>query len=156
MRLEVWHVGKTKESWADKGITAYTRKISRYAAISEIIIKEERSKTPSVVRQKESERILTKLQQSQGMHTILLDERGKLMNSIEFSGMLEHCFMHRGPSVRFISGGPFGVTEEVRKEADALLALSPMVFPHDLVRLILLEQLYRAFTILRGESYHHI
>ena len=156
MRLEIWHVGKTKNNWILEGETQYLKKCRRFSAIEESVIPGTKSKSAAIAKKEESERILARLQRAPKIYTILLDERGKMRSSVEFAKHLENTFMHRGASLRFITGGPFGVSEKVRQACDEIISLSPMVFTHEMVRLILLEQIYRAFTILRGESYHHI
>ncbi|MEK7105164.1 MAG: 23S rRNA (pseudouridine(1915)-N(3))-methyltransferase RlmH, partial [Patescibacteria group bacterium] len=86
--------------------------------------------------------------------TILLDERGKEMTSIEFAKWIG-TFEDHGEPICFVIGGPFGPSAEIKKEARHTIALSKMTLPHDMAKVILLEQLFRAFTILRGKSYHY-
>ncbi len=156
MRLEIWHVGKTKNNWIHEGETEYFKKCRRFTTIEEIIIPGAKSKSSVSAKKDESERILTRLERAPKIYTFLLDERGKMRSSVQFAKHLESTFMHRGASLRFITGGPFGVSDQVRNACDEMISLSPMVFTHEMVRVILLEQIYRAFTILRGESYHHV
>jgi len=155
MHLEVWHVGKTKNKWIQEGEKHFRHKCRRFTSIEEILIPSTKSKSSLAAKNEESGRIVARIQRAPKIYTILLDERGKMRSSIEFARHLEHTFMHRGASLRFITGGPFGVDENVRQACDEVISLSPMVFTHEMVRIILLEQIYRAFTILRGESYHH-
>jgi len=156
MRLEIWHVGKTKNKWIHEGESQYLQRCRRFTTIEEIMLPAAKSKSATAARKEESESILARLQRAPKMYTMLLDERGKMRSSVEFARHLENTFMHRGSSLRFITGGPFGVDEKVRQACDEIISLSSMVFTHEMVRVILLEQVYRAFTILRGESYHHI
>ena len=156
MRLEIWHVGKTKNNWILEGETEYLKRCRRFTTIEEIIIPGAKSKSAASAKKAESERILMRVQRSPKIYTILLDERGKMRSSVEFAKHLENTFMHRGASLRFITGGPFGVSENVRQACDEMVSLSPMVFTHEMVRVVLMEQIYRAFTILRCESYHHV
>ena len=96
------------------------------------------------------------LQQLQpGDHVILLDENGKQFTSVEFSENLEKQMTSGAKRLVFIIGGPYGFAQEVYDRANAKMSLSPMTFSHQMVRLIFVEQLYRAFTILKGEPYHH-
>jgi 23S rRNA (pseudouridine1915-N3)-methyltransferase len=155
MRLEIWFVGKTKTKWIQEGENQYLQKCRRFTAIEEIIIPDAKSKTAAISTKEESERILTRLRRAPRIYTLLLDERGKMRSSVEFARHMENTFMHRGAALRFITGGPYGVSETVRQACDEVISLSPMVYTHELVRVILMEQIYRAFTILRGESYHH-
>ncbi|MBE3085137.1 MAG: 23S rRNA (pseudouridine(1915)-N(3))-methyltransferase RlmH [Bacteroidetes bacterium] len=88
-------------------------------------------------------------------YVILLDERGKELRTVEFSGWVEKIFMLPKKRIMFIIGGPWGFSDEVYGRADFRMSLSKMTFPHQLVRLLFLEQLYRVFTIIKGEPYHH-
>jgi 23S rRNA (pseudouridine1915-N3)-methyltransferase len=88
-------------------------------------------------------------------YVILLDEKGKEFITVEFSGFLEKLFFLPKKRIVFVIGGPWGFSEDVYSRADFKLSLSKMTFPHQLVRLLFAEQLYRAFTIIRGEPYHH-
>jgi 23S rRNA (pseudouridine1915-N3)-methyltransferase len=99
----------------------------------------------------------TKIVQSIGDddYVILLDENGKELKTIEFSGALEKMFFLPKKRILFIIGGPWGFSELVYARADYKMSLSKMTFPHQLVRLLFLEQLYRVFTIIKGEPYHH-
>ena len=88
-------------------------------------------------------------------YVVLLDEKGKEFRTVEFSGWMEKTFMISGKRIVFVIGGPWGFSDEVYDRADFMISLSKMTFPHQLVRLLFLEQLYRVFTIIRGEPYHH-
>ena len=107
----------------------------------------------SRARQEESERILKQIKSDH--FVILLDERGNNLSSPELSALLEEQFTH-SQSVIIIIGGAFGVSSELRERADIVWSLSKLVFPHQLVRLVLTEQLYRAQEIAKGSGYHHV
>jgi 23S rRNA (pseudouridine1915-N3)-methyltransferase len=92
---------------------------------------------------------------SEGDYIILLDERGKELRTIEFSGALEKMFFLPKKRIVFVIGGAWGFSETIYSRADYKISLSKMTYPHQLVRLLFLEQLYRAFTIIKGEPYHH-
>ena len=156
MRIELWHVGKTKRAWLAKGEDEYLKKCSRYAKMSVQYLKPAKTTDAAMARKQESAVIRSALEKQPGVYTILLDERGVSMSSPRLSKHLEHLAVQGRNPIRFVTGGAFGVDPELREEVDMVLSLSDMVFPHELARVILLEQLYRAFTILRGESYHHI
>lgn len=155
MKVEFWLVGKSKDAWVIDASEHYLKRISRYSTLTTEVIPDSGSKRPEEMRKDETERILNKLRKSPKAFTILLDERGKQLSSITFADLLSKQQSQGSSTFRFIIGGAFGVEEELRKEVDAVLSLSNMTFPHQLVRIIFLEQLYRAFTILRGEGYHH-
>jgi 23S rRNA (pseudouridine1915-N3)-methyltransferase len=104
-------------------------------------------------REEESDRILEALKKSEGKIWVL-DEKGSEFTSVDFSKKIGEC-RDRGESITFVIGGAYGLSDAVRKRADKIIALSAMTFPHELCRLVFLEQLYRAISILAGSGYHH-
>ena len=156
MRIEIWHIGKTKKAWLAKGEDEYLKKCSRYAKVTVQYLKPARTQDANMARKQESDVLRASLSKQPGVYTILLDERGVSMTSPKLARHIEQLAVQGRNPIRFITGGAFGVDDDFRKEADLVLSLSDMVFPHEIARVVLLEQLYRAFTILRGESYHHI
>ncbi|MDX1476554.1 MAG: 23S rRNA (pseudouridine(1915)-N(3))-methyltransferase RlmH [Saprospiraceae bacterium] len=155
MHFELWLVGKTRTSWVRDGQGKYLDRLTRYARHAEVIVPAEKSGDPVQIVNRESERLLLRLKKSDSRYTILLDEHGVLTDSPGLAALIDKARAARGPQLRFIIGGAYGVNSAVRAAVDHQLALSRMTFPHELVRVLFLEQLYRAFTILRGESYHH-
>ncbi len=156
MKVLLLVVGKTEESWLKSAIEEYASRIKRYLPfeIREIpSLKNSANLTRNEWKLKEGEKILPLLTPSD--QVVLLDERGTEMSSVKFSGFLEKKFQSGAKSLVFIIGGPFGFDESVKKRADFLLSLSKMTFSHQMVRLFFTEQLYRAMTILKNESYHH-
>ena len=111
------------------------------------------SMTPHEIKENESKLLLSKLNSEDKV--ILLDETGTELNSVEHADALHKHLNKATKQLVFVIGGAYGVSDELKKRADFVWSLSPLVFPHQLVRLILVEQLYRAFTILAGEKYHH-
>jgi 23S rRNA (pseudouridine1915-N3)-methyltransferase len=156
MKIRLIAVGKTKEEYIRSGFEEYSSRISRYVRFELILIpalKNGASLPEAELKKKEAEAILSKLGGNE--FTVLLDEKGKLMDSVSFAKTIEG-FMNRGvQEVVFITGGAYGVDEVVRRKSGLVLALSPMTFSHQLVRLIFAEQLYRALSIMKGEKYHH-
>lgn len=138
-------VGRTKEDFVRKGIDKYIGLIRRFVNIEIVELKEERGQGTERAKKKEAERILKRARRY-----ILLSEYGRLMNSVQFSGYL---FSMDEPV--FLIGGPYGVAGEVMDRAEDVISLSPMTLTHELARLVLLEQLYRAITIKKGMRYHH-
>lgn len=139
MKISLVVVGKTADKEVVGIISEYTSRILRYTQFELVDTTEERlSKT------------LEKFDR-----VFLLDEKGKELTSVELSLFVEKQMNAGVKNIAFVVGGPFGFTPEIRDLADATIALSKMTFPHDLVRVIFLEQLYRAFTILKNEKYHH-
>ena len=151
MSLHILAVGKKHESWVSEGIVRYQRRL-KAPFLPEWILMPHSSLDGIRARQDESERILSRL----GSYdfVVLLDERGKTLSSPVLAETLE-AQLDRSQKVLIIIGGAFGVTDELRDKAQLVWSLSPLVFPHQLVRLILAEQLYRAQQITLGGSYHH-
>ena len=154
MKIELWVVGKNKTDWVRMGERMYLDKMTRFCPVQYTVIPAERSGNAAYVKSRESARLLERMLKAP-MYTILLDERGKQQESRQFATYIQKKMEQHGGRLRFIIGGAYGVDHPVREAVDGVIALSDMIFPHELVRIIFLEQLYRAFTILRGESYHH-
>ena len=153
MQLTLITVGKCKNASFEKAAKDYAQRIGHYASFQEIQVKEE--KAPQNVQegiQKEGQRLLQAVPNNAVI--IGLDPTGKHDTSEALSQKLSQMAVHGQSRVAFLIGGAFGLSTEVRKQADWCLSLSKMTFPHEMARVILLEQLYRAFTIMRGENYH--
>ena len=146
MKIKLVWVGKTKERFIDEGIKKYVTLLKPYADVSVVEIRDEKGKDVDRMVEREGDRIL-KLQ----IPYVLLDEKGKDYTSREFSDFLGK----RASSLSFVVGGPYGVSEIVRGAARHIISLSKMTLTHEMARLLLVEQLYRAFTIIRGRGYHH-
>lgn len=148
-------VGKTTSKHFQAGISDYTGRISHYMPFELITIPElKNTRNLSEEQQKAAEGELI-LKQTQPADTVvLLDEHGSELSSLEFAGWLEQK-QHAARRLVFVIGGPYGFSPAVYARANERLALSRMTFSHQMVRLIFTEQLYRACTILKGESYHH-
>jgi 23S rRNA (pseudouridine1915-N3)-methyltransferase len=156
MKITLLQTGKTTDKHIAELVDLYSNRIKKYSVFDIITIPElKNTKNMPVQEQKSKE--ATKIIQSltDDDYVILLDEKGKELRTIEFSGALEKMFFLPKKRIVFIIGGPWGFSEEVYKRADYKLSLSKMTFPHQLVRLLFLEQLYRVFTIIKGEPYHH-
>ncbi len=156
MTLSLIVVGKT-DSGAVSGIVEnYAKRIGRYARFEIVVIPDPKNtKNLGEQEQKkvEGEQILRNI--SEGDFVVLLDERGDEMSSEAFAGWLERRLAGPGKKLCFVIGGPYGFSDAVYARAGMRLSLSRMTFSHQIVRAIFAEQLYRAFTILRGEPYHH-
>jgi 23S rRNA (pseudouridine1915-N3)-methyltransferase len=156
MKIKVLSVGATEMPYLQEGIDRYLKRIMHYIPVEMICLPEIRagkSASPSHMKELEGKVIMRHLAVAD--KAILLDEHGIQMTSQAFSEYLQRT-MNRGVrTLTFITGGAFGFSGEVYDRVKERISLSPMTFPHQLVRLIFLEQLYRAFTILKGESYHH-
>lgn len=156
MKLSFWSIGKSHEPYVKAGVEDFTKRISRYFKVEWQIItgpKNAAALSENDLKKKEAEIILEKLDKDD--HLIVLDERGKQLSSEGLAQLLQTRANHGTRQLVFLIGGAYGVDEAVLKRADMQWSLSLLVFPHQLVRLILAEQVYRACTILRNEKYHH-
>ncbi len=156
MTIKLLTIGKTDNKQLQSLIEVYQKRLSHYIKFSfEIIpdIKNTKNLNESQQKQKEGELILSNLQNADVL--VLLDENGKHYTSVEFSKYLQKHMNSGIKQLVFVIGGPYGFSEEVYKRANAKLSLSKMTFSHQMVRLFFIEQLYRGFTILRNEPYHH-
>ena len=151
MPLKVLTVGKKHESWVSEGIERYQKRL-RTPFSFEWVLLPHSSLESDRARQEESERILSRLNGDD--YVVLLDERGKALDSPALSDLLSQQ-LHASRTVVIIIGGAYGVDSTVHNRAQFIWSLSPLVFPHQLVRLILTEQIYRAEQISLGGAYHH-
>src|ERR1017187_7857783 len=144
--------GKTSEKYVAEGMKLYLERIKHYCKFD--LIEIESGKGNEIqIRKKETESILKRVGEKDFL--ILLDEKGKEINSIGFADVIRHHQNISTKNLVFVIGGAYGFSEEVYKRSNLKIALSKMTFPHQLVRVIFIEQLYRAMTILKGEKYNH-
>ncbi|WP_456272900.1 23S rRNA (pseudouridine(1915)-N(3))-methyltransferase RlmH [Bacillus sp. AK031] len=158
MNISIVTVGKLKEKYLKQGIDEYLKRLSAYAKVEIIEVSDEKapeelSETEMMqVKGKEGERILSKI--SPDTHVIALAIEGKMRTSEELADNLDKLATYGKSKVAFVIGGSLGLSDEVMKRADETLSFSKMTFPHQLMRLVLVEQIYRAFRINRNEPYH--
>ena len=155
MKTEIIFVGKTFDKRFESAIDDYLKRLSHYLPIKTTVIpsvKNTKSITEEQQKQMEGQLILQRVQS--GDTLILCDERGKEMRSIEFAKWLESA-QQNSRKLTLVIGGPYGFSQDVYNRANGLLSFSKMTFSHQMIRLILVEQLYRACTIIKGEPYHH-
>ena len=156
MKVKVLFTGKTTEAWVREGIGQYAARIRHYVSFELVELpdlKQTASLSEEQIKTREGELILKALRP--GDHLVLLDEHGARFSSVDWARNLEQKAAHLPKDLVFAIGGPYGFPQDVLARADERLSLSPMTFSHQLVRVVFLEQLYRAFTIIRGEHYHH-
>lgn len=156
MKILVIVIGKTDLDWLRTGIELYTERISRFVQFEIQVIpdlRNTRSMEPAVQKAREGESIIKLLQPSDDI--FLLDDKGREMSSPEMAQWLEKRMAQSSKRLVFIIGGPYGFSPEVYKRIPGRLSLSRMTFSHQMVRLIFVEQLYRAFTIINNLPYHH-
>lgn len=158
MNISIVTIGKLKEKYLKQGIDEYAKRLSTYAKLEIIELPDEKapenlSEAEMVqVKQKEGERILQKI--SPDTYVIALAIQGKMKSSEQLAEDLDKLATYGKSKIAFIIGGSLGLSDEVMKRADEALSFSKMTFPHQLMKLILVEQIYRAFRINRGEPYH--
>lgn len=158
MNISIVTVGKLKEKYLKQGIEEYLKRLTAYAKVEIIEVSDE--KAPEIlsetemeqVKQKEGERILSKIHPD--THVIALAIQGKMKTSEELADGIDKLGTYGKSKIAFVIGGSLGLSDEVMKRANESLSFSKMTFPHQLMRLILVEQVYRAFRIMRGEPYH--
>ena len=156
MHIKLLAIGKTDQRAIHELFEEYAHRLSHYTRFElEIIpdLKQAKSLTEALQKEKEGEAILKKLSPSEEVH--LLDERGNSYSSLEFSEFLQKKLNAGVRQLTFVIGGPYGFSEAVYARANGKISFSKMTFSHQMIRPFVVEQLYRAFTILRNEAYHH-
>ena len=156
MNIRLLLVGKTEESYLKQGMQIYSDRLGHYCkfSITEIPeLKNAKALSREQIKEKEGELILKSISPSEEL--ILLDERGKMFTSVEWARQMEKKFLYSSRDITFVIGGSYGFGNAVYGRADDKISLSKMTFSHQLCRVIFLEQLYRMFTIIKGEPYHH-
>lgn len=154
MRLEILLLNKTKDSYLQQGVADYLQRLRRYAPVELIEIKLRNLSSRSDSEIKAQESALLDRRAAEGSYRIALDSRGQQYSSEKFATLLTELENRAIKRVSFIIGGPLGLAVEQLQRADQVLSLSALTFTHDMTRLILLEQIYRAYTIKAGTSYH--
>lgn len=155
LKLRVMWVGKTKRGYAQDGVAFYRKRIKPLGELEcvEIRAASHSGREPEAAARTESDAILKRLGPRDV--AVLLDERGRQLSSPELAAMLDSPGMEDGRGLTFILGGAYGVDARVKAHAAKSISLSRLTFPHQLARVILLEQLYRALTLRAGHAYHH-
>ena len=158
MKIRVIAVGKIKEKYIREGINEYLKRLSRYCSVEIIEVEDEKTQENltnreiDIIKDKEGKRILSKI--SPNSHIISLVIEGKQMSSEELANKIEDLMIEGVNNLTFIIGGSLGLSREVIEKSNLKLSFSKMTFPHQLMRIVLLEQIYRSFRIIRGEPYH--
>ena len=157
MKIVFIVIGKTDETYLETGIVKYIKRLAHYIPFEMKVIPDIKNrKTLTEEQQKKSEGELILSQISSGDDLILLDENGKTFSSVNFSQWIEKQMNAGSKRMIFVVGGPYGFSKEVYAKAKFKISLSEMTFSHQMIRIIFVEQLYRAFTIIKGEPYHHV
>lgn len=158
MKITIVTAGKIKEKYLSEGIKEFLKRLGPFANVKIVEINEEKMKdNPSEAEKQqtltaEGQRLLKQV--PDGSYLFVLDVYGKMLSSEELAAKLDKLALEGKSNITFLIGGAFGLSKEVRAKADMLLSFSSMTFTHQMVRLLLVEQIYRAFKINRGEKYH--
>ena len=156
MKFQFWSVGKENESYVDEGIQLFTKRINNYyPAVWNIINSPKNASKMEEIELKNAEGDILLGNLKKDDYVILLDERGKQMSSEKLAIKIQELANESRKNIIILIGGAYGVSKEVMKRADLIWCLSDLVFPHQIVRLMLSEQIYRACSIIRNEKYHH-
>ena len=156
MRITLLTVGKTDVDWVKSGLDLYCSRLKHYIPFDVVCLPELKNVSAlskEQIKEKEGSMLLKSIKNSD--QVILLDERGKMFRSVEFAKYIQEKLSHSSSDIVFVIGGAYGFSDEVYNRSNGKISLSPMTFSHQMVRTIFVEQLYRAFTILKGEPYHH-
>jgi len=153
MKVRLIVVGRTERGFVAEGVEHYVKRLERTIDLELVVLPDAGRGEVTYQQRTESERILAALRP--GERVVVLDERGSTLSSPAFAAQLGAWRDQGVRQMAFVIGGAYGMTDAVRERADLVLSLSAMVFPHQLVRILFVEQLYRAFSILKGTGYHH-
>jgi 23S rRNA (pseudouridine1915-N3)-methyltransferase len=156
MKITFLLTGKTKKGFVDEGVKTYAGRIKHYMPFKIIELSEPKLSgkiNESAIKEKEGDQIIKSLSPSDNV--ILLDERGKMLSSLEMADFIREKSLGPVKNLVFVAGGAYGFSRQIYDRANGMLSLSKMTFSHQIIRIIFLEQLYRAFTIIRNEPYHH-
>ncbi len=158
MKITLVSVGKLKEKYLKQGIQEYMKRLGAYAKVDIVEVADEKAPENMSdaemleVKRKEGERILSHI--SQDTYVITLEINGKMLSSEKLAAKMDELATYGKSKIAFVIGGSLGISDEVQKRSDLALSFSKMTFPHQVMRLVLLEQVYRAYRINRGEPYH--
>jgi len=158
MNIDILAVGKIKEKYLNEGIGEYSKRLSRYCSLNIIEVDDEKSpenlsdKEMEMIKAKEGEKLMSKI--PSGAFVVALAIEGKQLSSEALSGKISDIMVDGNSHIVFVIGGSLGLSGEILKRANLKLSFSKMTFPHQLMRMILLEQIYRSFRIMRNEPYH--
>lgn len=158
VKIDILCVGKIKESYFTDAIGEYSKRLRSYCNINIIEVKDEKTpehasaKEEEIIKKVEAERLLKHISDKAALVALCIE--GKEMDSVSFSSFVSACEIEGRSHIQFIIGGSLGIDEELKKRASKKLSFSKMTFPHQLMRVVLLEQLYRAYRIKNNEPYH--
>ncbi|MHC1685035.1 MAG: 23S rRNA (pseudouridine(1915)-N(3))-methyltransferase RlmH [Clostridiaceae bacterium] len=158
MNITIITVGKLKEKYLKSAIEEYSKRLTRYCKLNIIEVPDEQTpdnaseKEELQIKNKEGQKILSHIKDN--MFVVALDLKGKMLSSEELAGFIKDCGVKGDSNIAFVIGGSLGICDDVLKRSNYKLCFSKMTFPHQLFRVMLLEQVYRGFRIINGEPYH--
>lgn len=158
MKIRIITVGKLKEKYLISGIKEYEKRLKGYCKIEMVEVSDEpipdhaSENVETLIKDKEAKKIVDKIKKDD--YVIVLDLHGKQINSVELSNHIENCMLYGKSVIDFVIGGSLGLGKTIIERADFRLCFSKMTFPHQLMKLILMEQIYRSFKIMKNETYH--
>ncbi len=158
MNITILTVGKIKEKFFRQAIDEYAKRLSGYAKVEQIEVKDEKEpnnaspKDLELIKEKEGQAILAKIKPQQ--YVITLEVKGEALTSVELSQKIETLMNHGSSDIVFVIGGSNGLGQAIKQRSNYELSFSNMTYPHQLMKVVLLEQIYRAFKIMKGEAYH--
>jgi len=156
MKIKLLVLGKTSENYIITGITEYEKRIKKYISYEMQVIpdlKNTKNLSQTLIKEREAEQLLNTFNNDD--YIILLDEQGKQFTSEAFAGFIQNKMIYNTKNLIFVIGGPYGFAPSIYNKAHEKISFSLFTFSHQIIRLIFMEQLYRAFTIIKGEPYHH-
>lgn len=157
MKITLICIGKTDEDYLKNGVEKYLQRLRHYISFEMIVIPDiKKSKNLSQEQQKQKEAQLILKQLKNQDYVVLLDEKGNSYSSVGFSDFIQQRMNQGLSNLVFVIGGPYGFNQDLFNRANGMISLSKMTFSHQMVRLFFVEQIYRAFTIMKGEPYHHV
>ncbi|OJW84289.1 MAG: hypothetical protein BGO69_11015 [Bacteroidetes bacterium 46-16] len=157
MNIEIWSIGKESDPFIEEGLRYYFSKTKPWNSVELHVLqlpKKALTTDTELAKKREEEMILKRLQPAH--YLVLLDEKGKMLDSVQWAQQFQQMMNTGVKTLVILIGGAFGVTEAIKKQAKQCWSLSALVFPHQLVRLIVAEQVYRTFSILNNSPYHHV
>lgn len=158
MKITILSVGKLKEGYLLEAVSEYKKRLSRYVTVEEIVVQDEKTpdgaseKVEEQIKEKEGERILSKIKEDAYVIALAID--GKMMDSVEFSQHISQLCVKGNSHFVFVIGGSLGLSAQVLNRSNEKLSFSKMTFPHQLMKVFLLEQIYRSYRIMNNEPYH--
>jgi len=153
MNITIIQIGKTKPKYLQEAENEYLKRLQSYAKIQIITLKSAKRGEIKQIKEEEGHQILQKIPKNS--FVIALDENGKQMKSADFASFIDEKLQHGGGNITFIIGGCYGLAEFVLDKAELALSFSTFTFPHEMIRTILYEQIYRCFTLIQGKTYHY-